>query len=384
MRHGFALAAASALVISLLFVGAAAAEAKATKCQVINVNTHRTFVTLQAAIDAASAGATISVQGTCLGSTTITKDLTITGQDKHGTAPATLDGGHVGRVLTVGPGVTVTLSGLHVTGGTADYGGGIATPGIFNPLTTVTVIDSVISGNAATYGGGIANRIGKLTLIDSIVSDNTAALDGGGILNSLDTGCLILNGTSAVRGNHAGSRGGGIVAGNHTGCSGRGVTLNGAASVDHNTAGGDGAGIYIMDSLVTLNDGSSVHHNSASGNGGGVAGGGAPATLDLTGTSSIRDNTAANGAGVYFTDSVVSMTDMSSISGNVATGDGGGIYSLHSGVSLGGTSSIRDNTATSGGGIYHVIGSLTVSGAAAITGNTPDDYYPPEDGLSLD
>jgi hypothetical protein len=147
--------------------------------------------TLQAAVDAASAGDTLRVKGTCVGSTTITKDLAITGKPK-----ATLDANHAGRVLTMS-GAAVTLTGLTITNGTADWGAGIAILG----LRPVSVIDSVISGNTATsYGGGISNDWGGiLTLIDSTVSGNTAT-HGGGISNAMDFGHLYVTGTSSISG----------------------------------------------------------------------------------------------------------------------------------------------------------------------------------------
>jgi predicted outer membrane repeat protein len=80
---------------------------------------------------------------------------------------------------------------------------------------------------------------------------------------------------------------------------------------------------------VTLNDDSSVHHNTATGDGGGVWIDGLD-TLRLSGTSSISRNTAGgNGGGVYSgVVSEVELSGTSSISRNTAGGDGGGIWSL--------------------------------------------------------
>ncbi len=77
-------------------------------------------------------------------------------------------------------------------------------------------------------------------------------------------------------------------------------------------------------------------------------------------------------------DAQFSVRDASSVSGNTASGDGGGIggdgNSTH--TYLGGTSSVSGNTATRGGGIYSS-GEVTVSGAPTISGNIPDNCYPP-------
>ena len=123
------------------------------------------------------------MKGTCVGSTTITKDLAITGKSNPGFGPAALDADHAGRVLTISAGVTVTLTGLTIASGTATTGRGIHSDG------TLTLVDSVVAGNTAgSYGGGITNRTRpsisepSVTLVDSIVTGNTAG-SGGGIAN---------------------------------------------------------------------------------------------------------------------------------------------------------------------------------------------------------
>ncbi len=142
-RRGLALVAALVLTGGLLAEPVAAAKSTNchVKCQVVNVSSHRSFGTLQAAVDAASAGDTLRVKGTCVGSTTIAKDLAITGKSGRGYGPATLDGDHTGRVLTISEGVTAALTGLRITNGTATGGGGINNHG------TLTLVRSVVTGN---------------------------------------------------------------------------------------------------------------------------------------------------------------------------------------------------------------------------------------------
>ena len=142
VRRGFALGTALALVGSLLFVTGTAA--KAASCVVVNDAAPAvSYATLQSAVDAASAGDTLRVKGTCVGNTTITTSLTIAGRPR-----ATLDGNHAGSVITIAsPTGTdlVTLSGLTITRGTADFDGG----GITNFGSRLTLIDSTIIANAA-------------------------------------------------------------------------------------------------------------------------------------------------------------------------------------------------------------------------------------------
>lgn len=88
---------------------------------------------LQAVINAATAGDTIEITGTCSGSFAISKDLTLRGV---GTA-ATLDGNGVGPLPVVDINTSaVTLDNLTITGGAANiFGGGIAN-GVTRARTT--------------------------------------------------------------------------------------------------------------------------------------------------------------------------------------------------------------------------------------------------------
>ena len=276
----------AALVLAAMVFVTPVAAAKPT-CHVENVASHTSFRNLQAAVQAAPSGAELRVKGTCVGNTTIVKDVAIRGKSNGGFGPATLDGASAGRVLTIHRGVRVTLDGLIVTNGNATFGGGIATvldlgsPG----LNVVTVINSVIRDNSATqYGGGVANDHGDVTLIDTVVRGNSAAF-GGGIHNSRDQGELSLNGTSSVSGNLASGDGGGIYADTHGN-----LELYDESSVHDNSAGGNGGGIFVGDSVVRLNDGSTVHSNTAVGSGGGVFIAAMFAVFDLLDESSVSGN----------------------------------------------------------------------------------------------
>ena len=368
--RGLGLAAGVVLVGALL--AGPVAAAKPTKCQILNSVTDERFATLQLAVDAASSGDTLRVKGTCVGSTTIARSVTIVGESNNGFGPATLDGAHAGRVLTIMGGV-VSLSGLTITGGTATYGGGLATIGCcFGP--TVTVTRSVITSNTATDGGGIGHQSGTVILIDSSVSGNTAQR-GGGYFG--DDGFLDVRGTTTFSNNHAGLDGGGIVAMTHGG-----AHLSDSASIDHNTAGRNGGGMIVGDTSVRLNDDASIHDNTAGGDGGGVWTSGSPALLGLNDRSSVSHNAAAgDGGGLFVADMTrVSMAGTSSISGNTAAGNGGGVYN-RSNVDLSGASTINNNTATSGGGVYQNAGpsggTVTLSDAGTISDNHPDNCYPP-------
>ena len=345
-RRGLGLAAGVVLAGALL--AAPVAAAKPTKCHIVDVGTHRDFSTLQAAVDAAAPGATLRVKGTCVGTTTIIKDLAVTGESKPGVGTATLDGNGAGTVLTIAGGV-VSVTGLTITGGNATFGGGVAALLLDLGGPDVTVTRSMITHNTATDGGGIWKKEGTIRLIDTIVSDNSASRNGGGYMSTfLD---LYASGATRFTGNHAGLDGGGIYQNSH----GK-TTLSDTVSVDHNTAGQDGGGIVITDGNVFLNDSASIHHNTAGRDGGGVWSVGAPGVLYLNDGASIRKNTAAgSGGGAFLGDSsAFRMAGTSSISRNTAAASGGGVWVRYwcSLVALE-TSTITHNAAGAvGGGVF--------------------------------
>ena len=128
LRVGAGLAA-GALVASLLGVAAAAPASAATTT--VNCPSGD----LQSAINAAAAGTNVYVTGTCTGTFTIPKNLTLIG-------PAILDGGGNGPVVTVPGGVIAKLSALTVQNGNTPLAG---------------------TGFGTVGGGGISNA-GNLTL----------------------------------------------------------------------------------------------------------------------------------------------------------------------------------------------------------------------------
>jgi len=239
-------------------------------CLVTNPGGGGGYRTLQAAVDAASAGDTLKVKGTCVGTTTISKNLTVDGQANPGFGAPTLDGGGSGPVVTLR--ATVAINNLTIRNGdtvAAPFPGDQA-GGIFND-GTLTLTGVTVTANSAWEGGGIFNASGTLTLIDSVVTDNHAdAGEAGGVLGKGGGGIFnYANGTvtlidSTVSGNtSAGGWGGGIYEDLDAS-----VTLRGSSSITGNSADA-GGGIFITYAMVTCLDGSSITANLV---GGGIAG----------------------------------------------------------------------------------------------------------------
>jgi len=300
-----------------------------------------------------------------------------------------------------------------ITGNTGTAGGGI-----FNTWGTITLNDrSSVSGNTATFGGGIYAGFGLVTLNDdSSIHENEASAEGGGIYNPAGSPIAsnVLNDRSKITNNVGGGIGGrgqitlnddSTVADNvGTGIDNvrGGVILNDRSSV----AGNSGAGVTAFGVGVTMNDQSRIADNGSVGIGvadasahlndesavtgnddGGVAV--SFGLLALNDSSTISGNTSQGGAGgVVVGEGQVTLNDNSSIASNV--GLFGGIYNLNLAVdpsecpslcvTLNGSSTITGNVATggAGGGIYNENnGTVIVNDNGSITGNSPDDCYPP-------
>ena len=253
-------------------------------CAVSNVGTHAGYSSLQAAVNAAAPGDTLEVSGTCVGNTTVDRDITIKGE---GRSP-TLDGGRAGTVVHITDGTT-TLEDLTITNGVASaesvegnpccVGGGIAISG---PTAAARLVDSLVTGNSAgVFGGGIDVDDGTLTLVDSTVSGNTSS-SSGGIDSDFGTITLI---DSTVSGNVA--TGGGTCTAADLSCAG---------------------GIWNFGGTLTLID-STVTRNTADDRGGGIVNQQSGAVTTLSGTSTISSNRAGEfGGGIWVRSGTVTAT----------------------------------------------------------------------------
>jgi hypothetical protein len=232
--------------ISIAFVVAAlltagsyeSALAAPRACRVKNVTQDTWFATdsgaaLTRAIALAKPGARLNVFGTCVGSFILDKDLTIAGT-RSLTAPTTLSGGGVGRVLEVDF-ADVTLIDLTVTHGSSGVGGGGGLAVFEGSSATLRRVKVVANENTVS-AGGIVNG-GDLRLYNSRVSRNDSGIDGGGIFNY---GELLLENVT-VYGNEAVGVGGGIFS--------EGVTTINRSRIRFNVAS-SGGGITSVNTLT--------------------------------------------------------------------------------------------------------------------------------------
>ncbi len=202
---------------------------------------------------------------------------------------------------------------------------------------------AVITRSAsATSGFRIFHVTGSGALrLNSITLSNGSAARGGGIYN--EGGAVSVN-AGAISGDHATFDGGGIFSQGGT------LAVN-ASSISNDQALSAGGGIYSDGGAVTVNA-SSISHDRASSSGGGIARAGG--TL-IVNAATISDDQAHSGGG---------------ISNGAPGGNGTAILTA---------TLVTGNTAAGGqgGGIYSASGSTLTLVASTVTGNTPDNCFPP-------
>ncbi len=356
------------------------AAASATACRVKDVETRRTYGSLQKAVKAAKARHHLAVRGTCHGRTEISKDLTIKGSRTKRSGAPTLDADSKGTVLTVGRGTTVTVVALTIREGkTTRDGGGIMNRG------ALTLFSVVVHHNRALNGGGVwSDPHGTLVLDGNTVIKQNVADVGGGIRVA---GSLVVRGKAQVSANTAISGAGVAVEPVFDGTIGR-VSLEDNARISGNTASYMGGGVFVsIASTLTLEDDASIVGNTAE-RGGGVFNAGGPVTdpgrVTLNASSTISGNVAGYGGGVYNSDrGELTLNGSSAIKSNAATETGGGVLDVGN-LTMAGTSVISANEAAKpGGGLYVADASESVlsgvrcgpSGDANVRDNDPDDCH---------
>lgn len=322
------------------------------------------FTTVQAAIDAANDGDTLTI---CSGQ--FTEDISI-GKNLTLAAVAggeiTLEGTGARSVVSVpdiDAAVNITLRNVTIAKGTGTLVEGVRSGGgiYFENTGGLNLIECNVAENTADAGGGIyCLSTQNLTLIDTTVYKNQATT-GGGIFASATTQ---LDGKTDIFDNTA-ENGGGIYSEIE-------LLLSNGARVEGNTATADGGGIYGDGNSISI-DRSFVTGNVAGGNGGGIFNA-SSRRLALNNGATIEQNEAQNGGGVY-NDSLARLTSTdSAISRNKATQLGGGVFNDDGEVTLQSTTLFKNSAGTTGGGIFNTDGgTVTVDAGSAVVDNTPNN-----------
>eukprot|EP00026_Physarum_polycephalum_P001535 Phypoly_transcript_01537.p1 GENE.Phypoly_transcript_01537~~Phypoly_transcript_01537.p1 ORF type:complete len:1066 (+),score=142.70 Phypoly_transcript_01537:113-3199(+) len=228
--------------------------------------------------------------------------------------------------------------------------------GAFFTFTNAFLIANAFSSNVAIgAGGGFLVSSGNVTVNDSLVEFNSAAA-GGGFGTGNRSATVTLNNLNCTN-NYAQVIGG---------CASFSNALVNAtvtsSSIAQNTAA-IGAGVFVLSSDVVLRN-TDIKGNSANGPGGRGGGVANQGTL-LVDSCTIIGNRADIGGGIWANSSTTMFS--SSLVTNTATTGGGGVFVAPGSIFIS-ESTISSNTAQIGGGVYSR-GAYTEIDATVITDN---------------
>lgn len=364
-----------------------------------------TYGTVQAAMDAASAGDAVTVcPGTWTENLRQSRSLSLVG---FGSSSSILAGSG-GTTLTMLPAGTLTLVDLTVQDGRASDGGGLA-----GDDATLCIARSVFANNYASYaGGGIyLGGSGTLQIEDSIFYGNDADYEGGGIeayaytvtiedsefygnWSGYEAGALELDSTGSgtitdtdFTSNEAIYSGGAMVYGGW----GPALTLDlTGVTFTSNTSGYEGGALEIgsWDTPVVTCVSCAFDSNRSGNEGGAVAlgswGGSTFNGADSTFTENSSGNGGAFGLGGWGTQEVT--LEGCTLDGNTATSEGGAFYLNVAGSAGWATVTVSDSIVTSntagvnGGGAlvsygYATLYSVNSDWGTGATENSPDDVF---------
>ena len=279
--------------------------------------------------------------------------------------------GNGGALHITGPGNS-TLTSIEAVGNTAGSEGGA----IWNNTGTMNIIDyiaedNIASGNDADNGGGgLYNNGGDVNLFDALFDGNLA--DGvsgsGGAILSTD-GTIVID-SVLFEENGANRAGGAIeIVDGTLNIDNASFEMNDANGLAGTPNPGSGGAIHITGkSTISMINDSYFGQNEAALTGGALWNQDS-STMNISLTT-IEDNTASGGGGVYNTGGMVNI-QTSTISSNTASnGPGGGILNA-SGMLDVMTSTISGNTTSMNGGGIQNNGSATIN-AVTIAANSAD------------
>jgi uncharacterized repeat protein (TIGR01451 family) len=374
-------------------------------------------MTIQAAVDQASAGDEIRIAAGTYSQLTVrhgvtqvvylSKTLTLRGgftttnwlDPDPAANPTRLDAAGEGRVVLVSAEVSVRLEGLELTGGSAagmggyqpPYGGALidAGGGVYVISATIILEGSRLFSNTAGYGGGLFVLNGRPTISESLIVSNSAVAGGGlylqGCRNSILAGDRVA-GNEASGAEYEDGGGGLYLSGSDANLTGMLISANAAAfaggglymsgstvtvvdsEVQGNGAGEYGGGSYIRGSALHCSQ-STVAWNTSGGYGGGMAVRWSDATLH---GNTIDGNEAEGGGGVeaYLSDLVLTRN---SFTHNQATIECGGAVHSASGTARATGNQVSANQAQlNGGGMAFCYGEAVLD-ANTVISNTAGD-----------
>jgi parallel beta-helix repeat protein len=369
----------ASIAVAGLVALAIAVPTAAYAASTLRVGPGEQYSSIQAAVNAAHNGDTVSVDaGTYPGNILINGKYISLVTTAGATIQATSTGSAPVFIANVpfAPGVSMTLSGFTITAGNSPsgQGGGLTIAGNASPIIT----GNTITGNhAAGYGGGISISSNSNPIIKgNTVTNNSSVQGGGGIFANTGSSPSIYgntitnNTTSGASISGGGSSGGGIYVEGTSSTEIFPVIINN--TIKNNTADFAGGGIMVRtgaDAVIESND---IESNTA------AYGGGIhleAATQETVNSNQIKNNVARYnssfagsgfGAGIAVFDSTTAQIQFNTIQGNQASNGGGGVsvaesssIQLNGNLISGNSTSYPLGASEYGGGVYVANGTLT-------------------------
>ncbi len=328
-------------VVALALLGAPLSARAATYTVLADGSGH--YPTIQAALDAASAGDTVHVgpgewmEALDLGSTAVTLSST------DGAEDTVIDAGGADAALLLAGSATVSGftvrnaggRGAVVVGGSPTFsevvfeelGASVSSGGAaYVEGASPTFADCTFSGNTAYHGGAIYVASGTVTLTDGEVTSNTAAAYGGAVYVGEGAGLAIVgttftsNESSTVE---TYGHGGALHLAKEATLTAEGATFTGNGSADYATTYLYGGAMYLGTASVTTLTDVTIEESVAYYGGGVFAD--AYAEVDLV-RATVDSNTAYYGSGIWISSGKrLGVTD-SAITGNTSIYSGAGLY----------------------------------------------------------
>ena len=259
----------SVLIIFIFLAGTASQNSIAQTTWTVDDDGPADFLFIQAAINFASPGDTVSVLAGTYSPSTNGEVFPIKMKDRVSLIGAGADvcilnsGGTTRVIICLGiSDPTTKIKGFTITNGSASTGGGIGCWSSSVP----TITNNVITGNrAGYYGGGIYCYYSNPTIMNNIITGNrTLSNHGGGICCWNQSHPNITN--NIISGNMAYSHGGGLscLYSNPT------IANNVITGNSCQLSGGRGGGIYLEDNCHPIVTNNIITGNSAT-RGGGIS-----------------------------------------------------------------------------------------------------------------
>jgi hypothetical protein len=302
-------------------------------------------------VDAASNSRVFYIYTAASGAEVVMSGLSIIGGDT---------GNYGGGIYDLHHG-DLTLTDVSITGCVASYGGGIYK----SSDGTIEIVDSTISDNYADNSAGALynNGVGDLIITNSTFDGNSAGDDGG--VGELGNDGNITITDSTFSNNTAGGVGGAFyitsdVTGN--------VSISGSIFSDNAANNGGGGAIYADNEGSFTISSSTFSGNYSNGWGGALYMGSEAQVITVTDSLFVGNTSADEGGALDFDayDQVVTINN-STFVGNTSGSDGGAIWKDDVGSLTINMSTITENSAENGGGVW-VRSSVTNQADVTITG----------------